>query len=105
MYNTLAPCPARSAWGRGPAPGGPADPPGVDLTPAERAVRLSFRPWTVRAILLCGPAPTRWRAGRPAARLEEFTRALTLQGGAREGVAHKNTPGVREHPRGRMAPG
>jgi hypothetical protein len=72
----------------------------VDLTPAERAVRFGFRPGTVRAILRGGPAPIRWRAGRPAGRFEEFTRALTPRGGAREGVAHKNTPGASEHPRG-----
>jgi hypothetical protein len=96
----LAPCPVRSAWGRWPASGGLADPSGVDLTPAELAVRFGCRPWTVRAIILCGPAPIRWRAGRPLVQLDEFTVALDPWGGAREGVTYKNTPGARKHPRG-----
>ncbi len=94
MYYTRASCPARPPGGRRPAPRGPADPPGVYLTPAELAVRFGFRPWTVRAIILCGPAPIRHRRGRPLVRLDEFTAALTPRGGAREGVAHKSAPGV-----------
>ncbi|MBV8607382.1 MAG: hypothetical protein JO034_07970 [Singulisphaera sp.] len=82
----------RGADGR--RPGDRRTPPDVDLTPAELAVRFGFRPWTVRAILLCGPAPIRHRRGRPLVRLDEFTAALTPRGGAREGVAHKGAPGV-----------
>ncbi|MBV8557126.1 MAG: hypothetical protein JO116_16305 [Planctomycetaceae bacterium] len=71
MYNTFAPCPT-----------------------VERAVRIGFRPGTVRAILLCGPAPIRHRRGRPLVRLDEFTAALTPRGEARNGGAHKSAPGV-----------
>ena len=112
MYNTLAPCPTRPAWGRRPAPGGPADPPGVSLTPAELAVRFGFRPWTVRAILLCGPVPIRHRRGRPLVRLDEFTAALTPRGGARDTHAGKDAPGgagsttrgLNRHPYSRKGP-
>ena len=106
MYNTLAPCPARPAGGRRPAPRGPAAPSGVSLTPAELAVRFGFRPWTVRAILLCGPAPIRHRRGRPLVRLDEFTAALDPRGGARDTLAGKDAPsgagnttrGLNRHP-------
>jgi hypothetical protein len=106
VYNTLAPCPARPPRGRRPAPGGPADPSRVDLTPAELAVRFGFRPWTVRAIILCGPAPIRHRRGRPLVRLDEFTAALDPSGGARDTHARKDAPsdarnitrGLNRHP-------
>jgi hypothetical protein len=75
--NTLAPCPA-----------------------PESAVRFSFRPGTVRAILLGGPAPGRHRRKRPLVAQGTFVRALTEPGWARESVAHEDTPGVFHHPRG-----
>ena len=81
MYNTFAPCPT-----------------------VERAVRIGFRPGTVRVILLCGPAPSRHRRGRPFGAQGTFVRALTGPGGARESVAHKTprgyvtTPGANPEP-------
>ncbi|MBV8381358.1 MAG: hypothetical protein JOZ63_02050 [Planctomycetaceae bacterium] len=82
----------RGADGR--RPGDRRTHPDGDLTPAALAVRFGFRPWTVRAIILCGPAPIRHRRGQPLVRLDEFTAALTPRGGAREGVAHKGAPGA-----------
>ena len=94
----------RGADGR--RPGDRRTPPDVDLTPAELAVRFGFRPWTVRAILLCGPAPIRHRRGRPLVRLDEFAAALDPRSGARDTHARKDAPsdasnitrGLNRHP-------
>ncbi|MBV8077967.1 MAG: hypothetical protein JO284_16275 [Planctomycetaceae bacterium] len=78
----------------------------MDLTPAALAVRFGLRPWTVRAILLCGPAPIRHRRGRPLVRLDEFTAALDPGAGARDTQARKDAPGdaSEHHPGPESAP-
>ena len=100
----------RGADGR--RPGDRRTYPDVDLTPAELAARFGFHPWTVRAILLCGPVPIRHRRGRPLVRLDEFLAALDPGAGARDTQARKDAPGdvtsitrgLNRHPYSRKGP-